>query len=790
MAFDGTLKFDTSIVTEGFEAGLDKIGGLAKKGMQLVAGATVAATGAMVALGKGALDAYADYEQLTGGVETLFKTSADIVNEYAANAYKTAGMSANEYMETVTSFSAALISSLDGDTAKAAEVADRAITDMSDNANKMGSSMESIQNAYQGFAKQNYTMLDNLKLGYGGTKSEMERLLADAEAISGIHYDIESYADVVEAIHVIQDEMGITGTTAREAAETISGSVGMTKAAWSNLIVGIADDNADFDKLMSDFVESATAAAENILPRVEVIIGGLGKLVEGMSGVLAQALIGFVDILPDIIAAGVSLVDTLVSAISDNAEQLTDAAMQIGLQFADGFTRIFPKLIDIGFKVLTTFVQGISSHIGEIVGMAKQLISTLADVVISNAPALVGAAAVLIAELIAYIAEDIPTFIETTIEVITAVAEAFVANIPIIVDALIDALPTIIAAIIDSIPTIITAIATIGLSIVQYLPQIVDSLIQALPQLIGTIIVELVDLLINGVPQILAAFTELFMSAVDALDEAWASLIIALDNTIDAIAEYFRIGFNSIKDFFGDVYDAISDAISSALRSVGNWGKDMVLEAVDTASNFFDGIAKFFGKIPGKIREALSNSISTVLDWGGNIVDKMLDIGKNIVQGIWDGIKNTAGWLKDKIFGWAEDFLGYIKSAFGIHSPSTVMRDSVGKYLAEGVGVGFTEELPDVADDARTALTSRKMLVGLSEAMPSATSDIINNQYTYNSTVNNSTQPSSGPRTIALTAQFVVGEEIVAEGVVDLVADEIDERQGVKVNLKRKGVTT
>lgn len=789
MAFDGTLKFDTSIVTEGFEAGLDKIGGLAKKGMQLVAGATVAATGAMVALGKGALDAYADYEQLTGGVETLFKTSADIVNEYAANAYKTAGMSANEYMETVTSFSAALISSLDGDTAKAAEVADRAITDMSDNANKMGSSMESIQNAYQGFAKQNYTMLDNLKLGYGGTKSEMERLLADAEAISGIHYDISSYADVVEAIHVVQTELkisGITadeaaelvasgamteaeafelmGTTAKEASTTIQGSVGMTKAAWSNLIVGIADDNADFDKLLNDFVESTATAAENILPRVEVIIGGLGKLVEGMSGVMAQALVGFVDILPDIIAAGVSLVDTLITAIADNADQLTDAALRIGLQFADAITKILPKLVDIGFKALTSFIQGISAHIGDIANMAMQLLSELANTIIDNAPIFIETAAELIAELIEYVADNADIIITKAIDVLMAVAQALLDNAPIIIDALIKALPIILKALIDSLPQILQALATIGVQVLLYIPEIFTQIVQMLPELIGTIIVAIVD----AAPQILQAFADLFGGALLALADTWDALMQALDDVIDAIADYFEIGFNFIVD----------------------WGKDIVNSAVNTASDFFDGIGRFFSKIPGKIKDTLSDAIHAVIDWGSNVASKMLDIGENIVRGIWDGIKNMSSWLKDKIFGWADDFIDGIKEAFGIHSPSAVMRDSVGKYLAQGVGVGFTEELPDVADDARDMLTSRKMIVGLSEAMPSATSDIINNQYTYNNTVNNSApgRPESQP--IVLNAQFMVGEEVVAEGVVDLVADEIDERQGLKVQLKRKGVTT
>src|SRR5574344_122144 len=241
--------------------------GTTLKSIGIAMGAVAVAAGAAaVKLGKEVISAYADYEQLVGGVDTLFKENSQQLQDYASNAYKTAGLSANDYMETVTSFSASLISSLGGDTEKAVKYADMAITDMSDNANKMGTDMESIQNAYQGFAKQNYTMLDNLKLGYGGTKSEMERLLADAEAISGIKYDISSYADVVDAIHVIQTEMGITGTTAKEASTTIDGSVKSMKSAWSNLVVGIADDNQDFEKLVDKFVDSVATVGENILP--------------------------------------------------------------------------------------------------------------------------------------------------------------------------------------------------------------------------------------------------------------------------------------------------------------------------------------------------------------------------------------------------------------------------------------------------------------------------------------------------------------------------------------------
>lgn len=232
---------------------------------------------------------YADYEQLSGGVETLFKDSAGIVQEYARNAYKTAGLSANDYMETVTSFSAALLQSLGGDTEKAAKKADQAITDMSDNANKMGTSMESIQNAYQGFAKANYTMLDNLKLGYGGTKEEMQRLLEDAEAISGIHYDISSYADIVDAIHVIQTEMGIAGTTAEEAEGTISGSVNAAKSAWHNWVMDLSNDNADMARSTEDMATAMAIAIENIVPKVGNTVVNIVDAIASIPDAVAMA---------------------------------------------------------------------------------------------------------------------------------------------------------------------------------------------------------------------------------------------------------------------------------------------------------------------------------------------------------------------------------------------------------------------------------------------------------------------------------------------------------------------
>ena len=272
---DGSIILTTKIDESGLNDGLKSL----KKGVlnfeQALKGVAVAGAGAFVAVGTAAIKAYADFEQLKGGVETLFKDSADVLMGYADRAYQTAGLSANDYMETVTSFSASLLQSLGGDTEKAANYADQAVIDMSDNANKMGTSMEMIQNAYQGFAKQNYTMLDNLKLGYGGTKEEMQRLLDDAEKISGIKYDISSFADVTQAIHVIQTELGITGTTALEASSTIQGSISSMKAAWVNLLVAFADPEQDLSVAIDNLKNSLSAVADNLLPRIGEAFGSI-----------------------------------------------------------------------------------------------------------------------------------------------------------------------------------------------------------------------------------------------------------------------------------------------------------------------------------------------------------------------------------------------------------------------------------------------------------------------------------------------------------------------------------
>lgn len=324
----------------------EKVGSAAVKvGKTMAAGLAVCGT-AITAVAKQALDGYADYEQLVGGVETLFKDSAGKLMEYANQAYETAGMSANKYMETVTSFSASLLQSLDGDTAAAAEKANQAIIDMSDNANKMGTSMESIQNAYQGFAKQNYTMLDNLKLGYGGTKAEMQRLLNDAKAISGIEYDLDSYADVVDAIHVIQEEMGIAGTTAKEASSTISGSLNATKAAWKNLLTGMANGEADLSTLMDAVADSVATAAENIVPVIKKAISSMSGLAEYLLPLLIETISDVIeDIAPSLIRGAVQLMKGLISALPTILQILIEQLPYIITEIGKALIDVFPLLL-------------------------------------------------------------------------------------------------------------------------------------------------------------------------------------------------------------------------------------------------------------------------------------------------------------------------------------------------------------------------------------------------------------------------------------------------------------
>ena len=462
LAEDGSVVIKIKGDDSPFQKVLGKIGSAVNTAVKASAAAVGAASAGVAALGTACINAYADYEQLVGGVETLFKDSADTIQTFADNAYKTAGLSANEYMETVTSFSASLLQSLDGDTEKAAAAADLAITDMADNANKMGTAMESIQNAYQGFAKQNYTMLDNLKLGYGGTKEEMQRLLADAEKLSGVKYDLSSYADIVEAIHVIQTEMGITGTTAKEASTTIQGSVASMKAAWANLMVGMADDTQNFDMLLSNFIESIGTVADNLLPRIGVVIEGMGKLVAGLAPEIASALPTLTnELLPNLVELGVQSISALVQGIQENGDSLAAGALSIVGTLAEGIAELLPMVADTAASLAVSLADGLTESLPNIIPVAIETISTLVENLTENANIIIDAGIQIILALGEGLIAALPQLIETVPQIVINIANVINDNAPKLVDTALYLITRLAVGLVQAIPTLVVNIPKI-----------------------------------------------------------------------------------------------------------------------------------------------------------------------------------------------------------------------------------------------------------------------------------------------------------------------------------------
>lgn len=486
--------------------------GLAAAGKAAVVGVTAAAT-AIGTIGTKAIQAYADYEQLVGGVETLFKDSQDKVMEYANNAYKTAGLSANEYMETVTSFSASLLQSLDGDTSASAEKANLALTDMSDNANKMGTDMTSIQNAYQGFAKANYTMLDNLKLGYGGTQAEMQRLLEDAEKISGIKYDISSYADIVDAIHVVQTEMGITGTTAKEAASTIQGSFGMVKAAWQNLVTGLADPGQDLGALVGNFTDSVVVAGNNLIPRIQELLPRIVEAVTSLVGTVSEQLPALLEsVLPSLIEGATSLIAGLMAALPSVLAVLGDVAPTVIGILVPALIDLLPQIVQTGIDVIVSLVQGISEampelipaateaileivdtltnpdNIGKLVDAALKIILTLADGIIDAVPRLLEVAPKIITNLITALTENFPKIIESGVKLVASLSDGLIKSIPQLTETAPKLIIGIVQGILDNLPEIIMSGPKIIMALIEGLISAIPDLVQAVPTLIKSIV--------------------------------------------------------------------------------------------------------------------------------------------------------------------------------------------------------------------------------------------------------------------------------------------------------------
>ena len=652
MAFDGSLKFDTAVDSKGFQGGIDKIGSLAADGCKAVAGAfaaAYAAAGAAVAgLTKTAVENYADYEQLVGGVETLFKDSADTVMDYANAAFETAGLSANAYMETVTSFSASLLQSLGGDTAEAADKANMAIVDMSDNANKMGTDMASIQNAYQGFAKQNYTMLDNLKLGYGGTKEEMQRLLTEAQKISGIKYDISSYSDIVDAIHVIQTEMGITGTTAKEASTTIQGSVNAAKSAWTNWVTGLADNSQDFGQLTENLVNSVVTAGENIIPRIEEtlpnVVNGLNVLIntavdmlpdllpqfaqmgadaigavtsalsnaDGLADAVAQMGIILIDsaveLLPEFVNVGISLLESLIGALLDNIDAVVDAAIEIGMALISSFIQVIPELIVAGIEIIAALIDGIAQSLPELIPAAKDGIMTILQAIQDNIQTILAAGIEILIALIDGITEMIPELIPVAVECIFAIVDGLLENLPELLTAAIQIILALALGLIDAIPDLI-----------GYIPEIVSAIVEA--------IIDNLPLLITACFEIMLAIGTGLLDCIGQLTQNIPEILTKLkDEFLDH--DWSEIGSNII--------DGIKNGLIDA-------GKNLWEGAKETVTGLVDGITDFFGiHSPSRLMR-----------------DR---VGVNIAAGIGVGFEEEMGTVTDDAVAAMDDMVATVNS--------------------------------------------------------------------------------------------------------------------------------
>ena len=574
---------------------LKDLGGKLGNGLATAAkiGTAAVATAAagITALTTAAVNNYAEYEQLVGGVETLFKNSADEVVGYAENAYKTAGLSANEYMSTVTSFSASLLQSLDGDTAKAADYADQAIRDMSDNANKMGTDMSMIQSAYQGFAKQNYSMLDNLKLGYGGTASEMYRLLQRAAELDETfaqtadfsidekgHLTAE-FADITQAIHIVQTEMGITGTTALEAGRTISGSVGAMKSAWTNLVTGFADGNADIELLIEDLVETIVGDGTennlgvigNVLPAIETALGGIAKLIEGAAPKIIEILPGLVErVVPSVISAATGMVDAVVKVVPDLLNTVVDAIIENA-----------PALIDSAIVLVGELSNGILSQLPQIVKLGLDLILSLANGIAGSLP------------------ELIPTIMDVILQIVDTLTNP--NNLQNLLQAALSIVTQLAWGLVNSIPQLIDSVLVLVENIVNFLldPQTLSTLIMAAIE----IVIALGMGLIEAIPKLITATSRLVAGIVGYfINYDWGSLG---RNLVDGFKRGIQNAWYNLKSWFKNLF---GDLIGIAKRILGIASPSKVFKKIGgfTAEGFGAGFEDEFAHVKDDMENSLN----------------------------------------------------------------------------------------------------------------------------------------------------------------------------------------
>ena len=639
-----------SSVMKGIGSGAIKVG----KGLA-VAGA--AAATAVTALVSKSVGAFADYEQLTGGVETLFGAGGRSVEEYAQSvgksvsdiqgkydslmsaqnvvlenankAYMTAGMSANEYMDTVTGFSASLISSLGGDTNKAADYANSALVDMSDNANKMGTDMESIKNAYQGFAKQNYTMLDNLKLGYGGTQEEMKRLLSDAEKLTGQRYDISSFADITQAIHAIQTQMDITGTTAKEASTTISGSWGSLKAAFQNVLVGLTTGGDMFDQSLDALINTAVTFGQNIIPAIKGALSGVGYLIEGLAPVIGETIPPLInDLAPTLANSAVSLISSLVNGLTQNATQFSECLSNMIIVAVAGISTVVPQLLDAASKIVSNLMQGLTNSMPQIVNGAVTLIEGLVDGLVDNVPLLVMGAVQLVASLANGLIANLPRIIDAGVNLITGIVSASYSMMPQIIQNGMQLVVNLAVGLVRAIPQLIAALPRITGAIVKGFKsvnwfdlglQLIKSIWEGIKSIGSEMwngVKEKTSELWGGVKNVVSEKLNNIKSAYDAHGGGLKGATFA---AIEGVKEYYRTGYDAINQLTGGKLGQVVNAVGEKMEVV----KGKFSEAFGNVKNT---VMTIFENIKNGITEKISAAVNKVKEIFGSIADKVSEV--------------------------------------------------------------------------------------------------------------------------------------------------------------------
>ena len=639
-----------SSVMKGIGSSAIKVG----KGLA-VAGA--AAATAVTALVSKSVGAFSDYEQLTGGVETLFGAGGRSVEEYAQSvgksvsdiqgkydslmsaqnavlenankAYMTAGMSANEYMDTVTGFSASLISSLGGDTNKAADYANSALVDMSDNANKMGTDMESIKNAYQGFAKQNYTMLDNLKLGYGGTQEEMKRLLSDAEKLTGQRYDISSFADITQAIHAIQTQMDITGTTAKEASTTISGSWGSLKAAFQNVLVGLTTGGDMFDQSLDALINTAVTFGQNIIPAIKGALSGVGYLIEGLAPVIGETIPPLInDLAPTLANSAVSLISSLVNGLTQNATQFSECLSNMIIVAVAGISTVVPQLLDAASKIVSNLMQGLTNSMPQIVNGAVTLVEGLVNGLVNNIPLLIMGAVQLVASLANGLIENLPRIIDAGVNLITGIISASYSMMPQIIQTGVQLVVNLAIGLVQAIPQLITALPQITGSIVNGFMsinwfdlglQLIKSIWEGIKSIGSEMwngVKEKTSELWGGVKNVVSEKLNNIKSAYDAHGGGLKGATFA---AIEGVKEYYRTGYDAINQLTGGKLGEVVNAVGEKMEVV----KGKFSEAFGNVKNT---VMTIFENIKNGITEKISAAVNKVKEIFGSIAEKVSDV--------------------------------------------------------------------------------------------------------------------------------------------------------------------